>query len=153
MGRISGPISLDAGSVNNSHISNQAADIIDAAKVMPVVTKTERFGLYSGDTPVSKTVVIYQAQKAGTIRAFNAGLVAGGSSASMTFDLKKNGTSVLSAPVTVTNTNGNRSQVSGAIATPSYVAGDLFEVVLTVSSSTGATGPYATASFSDTSAP
>jgi hypothetical protein len=153
MARISGTLALDAGSVNNSHLSNAAADIIDADKLQHVYSPTANFGLEYNATPAAKVFVIYQAQKTGVVRSFNAGLYAGGSSTSITFDLKKNGTSVLSGVVTVTNSDGNRSQVAGTITTPAYSAGDVFTVHLATSSTTGAQGPYATAAFEDSGAP
>jgi hypothetical protein len=45
----------------------------------------------------------------------------------VTVDLKKNGTSVLTSVVTITNAQAAYARVAGAIATAAYVAGDVFE--------------------------
>lgn len=146
-----GILSLSAGSIYDRHISSSAA--IGADKQKHAYEPTTNFGLESSATPAAKTFVLRQCQGAGTLRAFYAGLVAGGSSTSITFDLKKNGTTVLSSVVTVANTDGNYSRVAGTISTASYSAGDVFTVVLATSSTTGATGPYATAVFEENTTP
>lgn len=55
----------------------------------------------------------------------------------MTVDLKKNGTSVLTSTVTIDHTVAAYTQVAASIATNTYVAGDVFEVVVTATAGGG----------------
>jgi hypothetical protein len=66
-----------------------------------------------------------------------------GTAASVTFDLKKNGTTILSSVVTITNATGDRVVVDGTLASTALAAGDVLSIALTVSTSTGMQGPFA----------
>jgi hypothetical protein len=52
-------------------------------------------------------------------------------------DEKKNGTTILSGTVTIDNGDVAYSKTSAALSVTSYVAGDVIEVVQTVSAGTG----------------
>lgn len=145
-----GTVKISSGVVKDQHIASSAA--IDADKMQHVFNITTDFGLEYNATPAAKVFVLYQAQATGTLRAFNAGLYDTGTSTSVTYDLKKNGTTVLSGVITVTNSEADRSQNDGTITVASFSAGDVFTVHLAVSSSTGATGPFASAVFEENSA-
>lgn len=88
--------------------------------------------------------VVYGAS--GTIVAFSAGSLAKAvGDATCTVDLKKNGTSVLSAPITLDSGNTNRVAEAGTVTSTSLVAGDVLEVVIdgTIGTGTLPTGVFA----------
>lgn len=84
----------------------------------------------------------------GTIPSFKAGcVVANIGDSTVTFDLKKNGSSVLSAPISFSSADAAYSVKSGTISSPNVVAGDVLEVVI---DATVGTGTLATGAFSET---
>lgn len=111
------------------------------------------FGKAYNATPTTTEEIIYVASGAGTISGFHCMLYETGSSTSVAFDLKKNGVSILSAAVTITNTDADREVFSGTLSNNSMVADDVFTISITVTSSTGAQGPRAWANFVENSAP
>lgn len=111
------------------------------------------FGLAIGATPTAVERIIYVASGAGTVEGFHGLVNAAGSAASITMDLKKNGVSILSAPIAITNATGDGVVVDGVIASPTLAAGDILSVAETVSSSTGMQGPFAWASIEEQSSP
>lgn len=75
---------------------------------------------------------------AGSILAFKAGAVAvlvGDDTC--TVDLKKNGTTVLSAPISLASSDTNRVAKTGTLSVSTLVAGDVLEVFVDVTHSTG----------------
>jgi hypothetical protein len=77
----------------------------------------------------------------GNIVAFEAGSIAACTgNATITVDLKKNGTSILTAPVTLDSANTARVAEAASVATPELADGDLLEVVVAVNAGTGALG-------------
>lgn len=130
---------LPAGFVTNREIAGPLA----ADKLTITHEQTERFGFNIGDTPTTKEVILFVADKAGTIIDAGAGLNDSGTSTSIAFDLKKNGsTGILSAAITVVHGTGDRVEVAGSIASGAYAAGDVISGIMTVTSSTGAQGPW-----------
>lgn len=91
-------------------------------------------------TPTSFTEQCYFATQTTTVQTFYAMLNVCGSATSITVDLQKNGSSILSSVITLTNSTGNRVPVSATISSPTLASGDLLEIVVTVSSATGASG-------------
>jgi hypothetical protein len=76
-----------------------------------------------------------------TINSFKAGSVtACVGAATITVDLKKNGTSVLSAPITLNSSSTAYVVQSGTVTTTSLVAGDVLEVVVTATAGGGTLG-------------
>lgn len=74
--------------------------------------------------------------------------------ASITVDLQKNGSSILSAPITITNATGDGVVVDGTLSgVTTCVAGDKLTAVVVVSSSTGMQGLWAWATVQETSSP
>lgn len=144
-------ITLPSGCVDAEACSQVSGKEIPLLAQRNLIRKEMKFGVGIGTTPVTTTEMVTRAKAAGNLRNFTAMLNVSGSSASMTFDLKKNGTTVLSAPITITNATGNQTSVSGSFSgSVAYVAGDIFTAVLTVSTSTGAQGPYADVEFDET---
>lgn len=94
------------------------------------------------------TAVVHVAKGAGTVIGFDAGAaVAPLTTATVTFDLKKNGATVLTGVTTLNNTHANYEEVVGALdaALVGYAPGDVFEVVVneTTAGGTQASRPYA----------
>jgi len=112
-------------------------------------------------TPSTLTVAavthnLYVARFAGTLDELLVGTsVACIGGATITTDLKKNGTTVLSSTIVLNNANTARVGVLATInpAAAAYVAGDWFELVVTVAAGGGTigTGYYAIATFNERS--
>lgn len=150
---LGGTLIPDSGFIKNEHISNASADRIDADKMQHCYVQGTNFGFVIGGTPTAREEIVFVATQTGTLRGFNALLNVDGSSTSITFDLKKNGTTVLTGVVTITDSTGNRTAVAGTFASTSFVAGDVFSIAMAVSSSTGAQGPYAWVEYEEDAAP
>jgi hypothetical protein len=138
-----GGITLPTACVDDEACSSQTGKEIRLTAQRHLMRAGTDFGFEASGTPTTKTFTIYRAKAAGTVRNFTAMLTLDGSSTSITFDLKKNGASILSAVVTLTHSSGDAVGVAGTISSAAYVAGDVFTVVMTVSSATGAQGPWA----------
>lgn len=127
-----------ANSVGNTNITS--ADPIIASKLYrrlsPLVAQTKTSG-----ASVAERRVCHVGYGAGNVVAIRAGVqqaLVGG--ATTTIDLYKNGVSVLSATVVLDNTDTAYGLRSGTIASAPYVAGDVFEVVITVAAGGGTLG-------------
>jgi hypothetical protein len=82
----------------------------------------------------------------GSVVRFEAGsIVKAVGNSTVTVDLKKNGTTVLSAPITLDNTSANRGVQSATISVPALADNDVLEVttVATIGTGTLPTGVYA----------
>lgn len=145
--KFTGVLTIANGLIADAHVSSSAA--IDADKLQHMHKAGTRFALAIGATPVGREEIVYVAQASGTIRAFHCLLNDTGTSTSVTFDLKKNGTTVLSSVVTVTHTDADRTVKDGTLASTTYVADDVFSIQLSVTSVTGAQGPFAWAEFDE----
>jgi len=148
-----GTINLNAGQVTNQHISGALADAIASAKLQHCYKAGSSFNLAVGSTPVTYEEIVYVATGPGTLLGFHALLAVTGSASSMTFDLKKNGVSVLTGVITITNANSNRQVLDASLATVSFADEDVFTMALIVSTSTGAQGPFAWADFQENTLP
>jgi hypothetical protein len=98
------------------------------------------FGLKAADAPVTGEYELGFASNPGTLTGFHAKVTVPGSAASVTVDLKKNGTSILAAPITLTSSTPAGTPLNATIVTPTFAAGDRFTALLTMSSNTGMTG-------------
>lgn len=128
-------INLPATCVGDAQVSGSSP--ITASKLQHQHSKT--FAQANGSAAVAERRVIHIAYgAAGTVLAFRTGVVtvATGDS-TVTVDLYKNGASILSATVTIDNTKAAFARTTATLSSASYVAGDIFEVVLTVSAGTG----------------
>lgn len=96
----------------------------------------------TGTAAVSETRAVYLARYACTVEAFRAGVITPAvGAATLTFDLKKGGVSVLTGVVTINNTHTARQVVAGVLSgTVTLAAGDLLEVT-TVATAGGGTLP------------
>ena len=145
------PKSFDCpdGAIRNAAIPS--SEQIDADKL-----KHQHHREYSQPNTAATTVTIplHVARFAGTLKQFVAGSIAACiGAATVTLDLKKNNTSVLSSILTLDNANAARV-VEAATLNPAlvdYVAGDFFELVITATAGGGtlATGLHASAVFNE----
>lgn len=88
----------------------------------------------------TETRTLFVARRPGTINTMVSGsIVAATGNSTVTLDVKKNGTSILTSITTLDNANTARVVESGVIngALSSFVAGDWFEVVITATIGTG----------------
>lgn len=134
-------VQLPAGTVDNADI--EAAAGIDASKLehRHQITAAQPKTTAADETRVIH--VVYGAT--GTVLAFRAGsIVANIGDSTVTVDLKKNGSSILTAPITLDSGDSAYAKVAGTIDTPGLVAGDVLEVVIdaTVGTGTLATGVF-----------
>jgi hypothetical protein len=94
-----------------------------------------------GTAATTERRVIHRARAAGTITSFVAGLsVAHTGAATVTANLLKNGTTVLSAVITQNNALAAYAVLTGGISSASYIAGDVFEVALIATAGGGTLG-------------
>jgi len=133
-----GGITLPSASVGDAQVDS--SNPITAAKLQQQYHRVYEQG--RGASVASKTgEPIHVARGAGTVDSFDAGVTVAGVSwaggGQAVVDLKKNGTSILSATVTINGSTAAFAIVSGTISTAAYVAGDVFEVVVTVTAGTG----------------
>jgi hypothetical protein len=153
MGSFTGAVT--PGSITTRDVTTTAADVLTRDQVRHLHKAGTSFALAVGGTPATREEIIFTASTSGTVRAFKCLMEDTGTAASSTFDLKKyatggsTGSSVLSAAVTVSNADTDNTPKSGTINSASFVAGDVFTILLTVSTSTGAAGPYAWAEFDE----
>lgn len=127
-------LSPPAGSIANAAVAALAG--IDATKL----EHQHRIGWSQANvTAAAETRVVYVCYgTTGTILAFVAGSIAKAvGDSTVTVDLRKNGTTVLSAVITLDNANTNRVAEAGTISVPGLVAGDVLEVVVAVTAGTG----------------
>ena len=98
-------------------------------------------GQASGSAATAVTKVLHVATGPGTVTGFKAGpVVAAVGDSTVTVDLKKNGTTVLTGTVQIDSGDAAYASVAGAVVSSGsedYVAGDVFTVVQTVSAGTG----------------
>jgi hypothetical protein len=127
---------LNAGSVSNSHVAASAGIATSKCR------HKHRKGRGQNGTAAAETIGAHVCIGAtGTVVAFKAGSIAAATgNATMTLDLKKNGSSILAAAIVLDNANTARVVEAASISTPGLVVGDWLEVVVTVDAGTGALG-------------
>lgn len=107
---------------------------------------------YTETVPVTKRVVLFVADKAGTLEEAGAGLFESGTNTDIDFDIQKGAsTSMLTAAINVVHGTGDRTEVSGTphSSDSAYAAGDVISAVMTVTSAVGASGPWVRATFKE----
>lgn len=94
-----------------------------------------------GSAASAERRIIHRGYGAGTTISVRAGVsVACIGDSTITVDVYKNGTTILSAPIVLDNSNTAFAQEAGTISVAGYSAGDDLEVVVTVSAGTGTLG-------------
>lgn len=126
-------VNFPAGSLTNAGVASAAA--IAAGKLEHQYRAT--FG--QSGAAANATQVIYECRGAtGTIKSFRAGaIVKAVGDSTVSVDLKKNGTTVLSAPISLASTDTNRVSKAGTLSVTTLVQGDVLEVVVTTAVGTG----------------
>lgn len=139
--KLVGTFTYPSGQITNEHISSSAA--VDSDKLQHLHKAYTNFDLAIGGTPAAREEIVYVCEAAtATVRGFHAMLNDTGTSTSVTFDLKKNGTTILTGVVTIVHGDADKSIHDGTLANAALVAGDILSIQLAVSSSTGAQGPF-----------
>ncbi len=138
-----GIIYLPAGCLDATHPAS--ATKFNASNVIHHFGKDHRQA--SGSDVASKTELVHVASYAGTINGFKVGISVAptGGDKQYTVDLQKSTgggafASILSAVVTIDSGKSDRSVTAGTISSPTYAAGDIFQVVVTASGTTGSQG-------------
>lgn len=141
-------ITVPDGTLKPAMWSAVAADVFPASKLQFPIRGWSNFDLPIGTTPpVAREEVVFQASSAGTIHKFAASLDDTGTSTDIDFVLKKNGSTIMSADLTITHSTSDRVVVEGTLSSTTFVAGDQFSIQMIVNSGTDAHGPYAWAEF------
>lgn len=145
-----GAISLPSGAVTDESIASNAA--IDADKMQHLYKPGSNFALAIGGTVASYEEIVFVASTAGTIRAFRCTFNSGGTTGDSDFDLKVNGSSVLSAVVNFANTDTDKAIKDGTISSASLSVDDIVSIAVTRNSSHDGTGPFAWVEIQETAA-
>jgi hypothetical protein len=146
-----GNFQLGASTVADTNIASNAA--IDVVKLKHAYYARSTFGLKITDLPVAHESIVHVANQAGVLRSFAALMYTHLTGGSVTIDLKKNGVSVLTAPITLDNTLTDRQIVTASFSSTPFVAGDVFTIAETISSPAGGAGPTAWVSLAENGAP
>lgn len=141
MAKITGTMTFDNDSIPGAAIAS--SPVVDADKLQHVYKAGTNLGFAIGATPTTREEIIHVAEVAGTIRGFHCLLNDTGTSTDIDFDLKKNGVSVLTAVATITHSDADKAVVDGTLSSTTVAVDDVFSIAMTVTSSTGAQGPYA----------
>lgn len=149
--RFTGALTIGAGDVSDQQVASNAA--ISTSKLKHAYMKGTNFALAIGGTPVTREEVVHVCGAAGTILGFHSMLNDSGSSTAITFDLKKNGVSVLSSAISQVHGDGDRTVMDGTISSATVAEGDVLSILMTVSSATGAQGPFAWVNIEENAAP
>lgn len=141
---ITGLIKLPLSCVGNDQVKSDAAIAIAKQQHLHKGPAATNFALAIDDTPVAREEIVFVASAAGTITAVKALLNDTGLSGSVTFDCKKNGTTILSSTFDVDSGDADRDVLAGTISGSSgaIVPGDVISLSMAVSGTDG-TGPYA----------
>jgi len=132
-------VSLAAGSVADAQVSASAA--IAATKIVHQFPLTHQQA--TGSAVADQTVQLHMANGAGTLVALKASVdTAAVGDSTVTVDLQKSTAggafaTVLTAVVTVNSSTVVRTVSSGTFASTSYVAGDIFRLVIDATAGTG----------------
>lgn len=86
----------------------------------------------------TETRTLFVARRSGTVNEVIAGSIAKAvGDSTVTLDVKKNGTTILAAVITLDNANTARIVEQGSVTSSAFVAGDWFEVVIVATANTG----------------
>lgn len=102
--------------------------------------KVTNFGLAIAAVPVTREEIAWKCDGAGTVNGVHASVEVPGSSASISLDVKKNGSSILAAPLVLTNTSSAGLIYNATVSIPTFAAGDVITFSCTESSNTGMSG-------------
>lgn len=130
-------IILSEASVKDSHVA-------DTADISAFKLQQQHQPMYrqkSAATAVAEAEVVHRFRAVGEVVGFEAGnVVACLGDSTITVDLKKNGASILTAPLVITSALAARAVIAATIADADCVLDDVLEVVVTISAGTGTLG-------------
>ena len=117
-----------------------AANIVAAAGIEATKLQHQYEPFYSqvGNAAAATSILHIVRGATATVQAVRAvivGAAVGDSTA--TIDVKKNGTTIISAPVVIDNANAAYTLEAGTVTVPAGVAGDVYTAVVTVSPGSG----------------
>lgn len=116
-----------------------AAANIDADKLQHRFRVT--FNQIHGSVATTERRPVYCARTTGVVYSIKAGsVVACSGAATITVDLKKNGTTMLTGVITLDNANTAYIVESGTLSVTSLVAGDMLEIVVVATAGGGTLG-------------
>ena len=129
---------LNDGSVSNQHVAASAGIAADKLQQQ----HRQVFAQKSDATAAAEERIVHVIHGAsGTIKTFKAGCVeANMVDATITVDLHKNGSTVLTAPIILDNGDAAYDLVEGTIDDDSVVVDDVLEVTVTVDAGVGTLG-------------
>lgn len=135
------------GTLNVGAITLPANSIDQASQIKAGINipadKTEQRFFPSWQQPntaaTAETRTLFVARRSGTLNEVVAGSIAAAiGDSTVTVDVKKNGTSVLAAVITLDNSKTARTVTAGSISGGgTFAAGDWFEVVIAISAGSG----------------
>ncbi len=137
-------LTIPAGTVLNAAVGSAAAIAATKTIQQHVLTVSQESGTA---VPDEEFVVHCVYGATATAVAFEAGaVVASAGAATVSVDLHKNGTTVLSAAITLNSSQTAYETVTATISTTAYTDGDVLEVIIdgTVGGGTLAKGVFAT---------
>lgn len=98
----------------------------------------KQFAQVHGSNAAAERRTIHYAYGAGTLTDFKVGsVVKATGDSTTTVNLYKNGSTILTAPIVLDSANTNFIPETAAFSTAAYSAGDVFEIVETVSAGSG----------------
>ena len=140
--KITGNItSLETNVIVNDHV--KATAFIDADKLEHLYKAGTNLNLAIAGALVAREEVVFVASTNAVIRGFHAMLNDTGTSTNVDFILKKNGSSILTGTINITHSVSDRTVLDGVLSSTTLAAGDVLSIEMTVTSSTGASGPFA----------
>lgn len=132
--------------IDGSDVSSAPTNLIPYSAVQSPRMNDCNFGTKLDAAPTTGKWLVHVANGAESILGFYCGCDnTGTASASVTFDLLKNGTTILAAPVTVDYNDPDQTKKSGVLTSTSLIDNDILSVSIIVSASTGMAGPFAQA--------
>ena len=148
MSQLTVPTNIIVSPVLDGDVSSGAN--IAASKLQQQRFLSTSFNLDRGDTPVATHSTVCIASNSGTLKTFTCSLADTGTTTNVNYDLKVNGSSVLTAVVNITNSETDDQGYGGTITSSAISAGDVISIDLAVTTSTGALGPFAQVVFNET---
>jgi len=132
-GEFTGP----SGDITNDNVAASAG--IDASKLDHHYRAM--FAQNHGTAAAAQRIAFHGSRGTGTIIGFKAGLVGACSGDStISVDCYKNGSTILSAPISLDSGDAAFSETAGTLSVTTCADGDVFEVVVTTTPGTGTLG-------------
>lgn len=149
---------LSAGSITLSALSVTDAKVASAADIAATKLRHQHREMWQqpNTAATAETRVLHVAYGDGDIIAVQAGSIAKAvGDSTVTIDIKKNGTTILTGTIQLDSSNANYTPESPSLATLTYVAGDVFTAHITISAGTGTlpTGAYVGLTVNEKPAP